>query len=49
MSEIKNQRIPNHFVYNIFITIIIGILIVWLISIFIESSYYSLYVIPNKV
>lgn len=44
----KNQRIPNEHVYNIFITIIIGVLIIWLIYIFTPNNYYKFYLTDKK-
>lgn len=40
---IKNQRIPNNNVYNIFITIIMAVLIVWIIFISVPCNSYRLY------
>lgn len=44
----KKQRIPHDNVYNIFITIILAILILWLIYIFIPYNHFNLYIIEPK-
>jgi uncharacterized membrane protein YesL len=41
----KTQRIPNNSIYNIFITIVIAVLIIWIIYIFTSQSHYNLYII----
>ena len=42
---IKNQRIPNESIYNIFITIMLAILIVWFIYISVNTNNYRLYLV----
>ncbi len=44
----KIQRIPNNQIYNIFITLILAITILWLIYIFTPISHYNLYIIEPK-
>ena len=44
----KSQRNPNNFIYDIFLTIIIGILIIWLVYIFTPYSNYNLYIVEPK-
>lgn len=44
----KSQRQPNNLVYDIFITLILSIFIIWLIYILTPYSHYNLYVIEPK-
>ena len=41
----KPQRQPNNLIYNIFLTLILAILIIWLIYIFVPNSHYNIYII----
>ena len=44
----KPERKPNNFIYNIFLTLILAIIIIWSIYIFVPYSHYNLYIIePN--
>ena len=44
----KPQRQPNNSIYNIFLTLILAILIIWIIYIFVPYSHYNIYIIePN--
>ena len=44
----KNQRMPNNQIYDVFITMILVITILWLIYIFTPISHYNLYIIEPK-
>ena len=44
----KPQRQPNNLIYNIFLTLILAILIIWLIYIFVPYSHYNLYIIEPR-
>ncbi len=44
----KKQRIPNDQIYDIFLTLLIAILIIWAIYIFTPYQHYNLYVIEPK-
>ncbi len=45
---IKKQRVPNNEIYDIFITIILAVLIIWLIYVMTPYSHYNLYIIEPK-
>lgn len=45
---IKKQRVPHNEVYDIFITIILAFLIIWLIYVMTPYSHYNLYIIEPK-
>ena len=44
----ENQRIPNEYIYNIFITLILAFAILWLIYIIVPNSHYKLYLINTE-
>ena len=44
----KLKRNPNNFIYNIFLTLILAILIIWLIYIFVPYKHYNLYIIEPQ-
>ncbi len=45
---IKKQRVPNNEIYDIFLTLIIAILILWIIYVMTPQSHYNLYIIEPK-
>ena len=44
----KNQRIPNNQIYNLILTLVLALGIVWIIYSLTPYSHYSLYLIEPK-
>lgn len=44
----KNQRIPNDTIYNLILTLVLALSVVWVIYSLTPYSHYSLYLIEPK-
>lgn len=44
----KNQRIPNDYIYNLILTLVLALGIIWVIYSLTPYSHYSLYLIEPK-
>lgn len=44
----KNQRIPNDIIYNLILTLVLALSVVWVIYSLTPYSHYSLYLLEPK-
>ena len=44
----KNQRIPNNYIYNLILTLVLALGVVWVFYSLTPYSHYSLYLIESK-
>lgn len=47
LINLNKQRIPNNSVYDIILTLIIAVAIIWIIYISTPYSHYSVYLVEN--